>query len=310
MIDCDFSILKGLDYKTNIETGKRCTLKAGGNIKMALFPRTRLDLDVLKELPKDDLVILGNMSNTAVREGGYNGIAIMTDKLTGLEIEDDRIYVGSGEKLPSVVLRLVRLGYIGIERLAGIPASIGGAIAMNAGAFGQEMGDIVEEVIVCDIRQSKIYRLSKSELGFCYRKSNLSRDREMIIGARLHLKQGNDGLTEYDKYRQKRLKLQPQEPSLGSVFIKTDGISAGYYIDQCGYKGYLDNGIMVSNKHANFIVNTGGGTVAAYERVKNFVKSAVKHRLGISLKEEVRIIGQDEDSRNSQKGYLRESQDS
>ncbi len=301
MIDLDFSLLKGLDYKIDLPTNSRSTLKAGGKIAVALFPQTRADLLVLKDLTQYSLIVLGNMSNVAVREGGYQGIAVMTDRLLGLDIEGDYIYVGAGERLPSVVTRLSRLDYIGLERLGGIPASIGGAIAMNAGAFSQEIGEVVEEVIVCDIKQGCTYRLSQKELGFYYRKTNILAGREMVVGAILKLKKGSNVLKECEKYNKKRQALQPHQPSLGSVFLKDQGISAGYYIDKCGYKGYVDSGIEVSKKHANFIVNIGGGTVTAYERVKDTIKAGVKAKTGIILKEEVRIIGQDENRRTGQK---------
>ncbi len=303
MMDYD---LRGLDNKPSLDTANISTLKCGGRIALALYPRTKYDLDVIRDMPMEDVIVLGNMSNVCVREGGYPGVAIMTSQLRGLEIEGDNIYVGAGERLSAVAMRLARLGYVGLERLAGIPASMGGAIYQNAGAFSQEIAESIVEVVVHDLRQGITYRLSQLEMGFGYRHTSIVDGREMIIGAVLRLKRGADAYAECLKYLDKRRTSQPQEPSLGSTFLQApNGVSAGYYIDDCGYKGYSDGGIAVSTKHANFLVNTGGGSVASLEKVKNTIKQGVYDRYGITLKEEIRIIGIDENSRNCKKGHLK-----
>ncbi len=292
MIDVD---LRGLDHCRDLETATLSTFKSGGKIALALYPRTKYDLTVIKTLPLDNAVILGNMSNVAVKEGGYDGIAIMTSAFRGLEIEDGRIYVGAGEKLSSVVRRLARLDLYGIERLLGIPATVGGAIYQNAGAFGQEIGDVVEEVVVHDIKQGETYRLNRQELDFSYRSTSLVPNREMVVGAVLKLGKGTRVEGESLQYLKKRRLLQPQQPSLGSTFLKVDGVSAGYYIDECGYKGYTVDGVKVSEQHANFLVNTGDATVMGLQKLQNILKEGVRAKMGITLKEETRIIGNDKD---------------
>ncbi len=286
----DKTLLRGIKHVQQLDTSTVSTIRAGGEIALALYPRTKYDLDTIARLDLGKAVILGNMSNVCVRECGYDGVAIMTSELKGLEIEDGRVYVGSGERLSSVALRLSKLGLGGLERLAGIPASIGGAIYQNAGAFAQEIAEVVEEIAVYDVKEGVAYKLSKSELDCGYRYTNIVEGRELVLGAVLRMSDRGDAYQECLKYIDKRRKLHPTEPSLGSTFLKADGVSAGYYVDKCGYKGYKVGGIEVSPKHANFLVNVGGGSVSGLEALIAEIKRGVYDRYAITLKEEIRII--------------------
>lgn len=269
------------------------TVKTGGKIALVAEPENAADLKTLSlSLPEGGFFVMGAASNLLFPDGIYDGVAVSTKRFRTLEVVGTTAYVGAGEKLQSVIARLSQAGFSGLEELSGIPCSVGGAIFQNAGAFGREMADVVSRVTVFDIKTCRFYSLTAKELDFSYRKSSIRRDRELIVAAELKLAaSSSDKVSERRRaILEKRKLLHPSEPSLGCVFKKADGVSAGKLIDECGLKGRTSGGAKISEKHAGFIVNNGSATTADYLNLAYTARRAVKSKTGIDLEFEIRIL--------------------
>ncbi len=282
--------VSGLDVKKDLDSSKVCSFRAGGKIRTAVYPKTPGDLRLL--VSDRSYAILGGMTDVAVSDDGYEGTAIFSTALRGVEVDGDYAYLGSGERLPKVASSLIALGYSGLENLVGIPGTVGGATFMNAGAFGRTMGELVEEVVVFDLSTGESYRLKKEELIFSYRRSSFIENRELIVGVKLRLKESSSDKTVplAEEYKRKRKASQPSDPSLGSTFKNPSGVSAGAIIEKVGMKGIRWGGAEVSTRHANFIVNREDALVADLIKLKNEVKRRVFDECGIMLEEEIKIL--------------------
>lgn len=289
----NFDCLIQSGVKTAVMQNNPSTVKTGGKIALVAEPENAADLKTLaRNLPNGEFFIMGAASNLLFPDGTYDGAAVSTKRLKMLEVVGTTAYVGAGEKLQSVIARLAQAGFSGLEELSGIPCSVGGAIFQNAGAFGREMSDVVSRVTVFDVKTCRFYNLSTAELDFSYRNSSIRRDRELIVAAELNL-----AVSSKDKVLERRMKilekrkaLHPSEPSLGCVFKKINGVSAGKLIDECGLKGLSEGGAKISEKHAGFIVNTGAASSADYLKLANSARRAVKSQTGLDLEFEIRIL--------------------
>jgi len=238
--------------------------------------------------------VMGNGSNILISDEGIRGVVINLE--TGfnyLKHENEMIIAGAGVKIAKFVDYCIQNSYAGVEMLAGIPATVGGALIMNAGAYGGETADHVTEVKV--IRNGKLRTLSKEDCGFVYRSSNLKNT--VILEATFKLPTGNK-----EEVSQKRKELilsrnqaQPVEvPNAGCMFKNPKDNKAAILIDQCGLKGTKFGGAMVSTKHANFIVNYDNATAQDVIELVKIVKNTVHQKTGIDLEMEVKLIGFEE----------------
>ena len=259
-----------------------------------------------KELP---YFILGNGTNLLVSDKGYDGVVIT---LAGefSEIQDlgnGAFKVGAATPLGRFARSAMKLGFAGIHKLAGIPGTLGGAIYMNAGAYGQEIGSCCTTVTTIDA-EGNLRERPANECGFGYRQSAFQSARETIVAATFQLPAAAaEGKTvanleaELAECMAKRKASQPLNmPNAGSTFKRLDKGSAdtpqqiapGYYIEQTGLKGYRIGGAEVSTLHANFIVNAGGATAADIKQLSEYVQQKVAEKFGIELKREIILLGE------------------
>ncbi|HSH70932.1 MAG TPA: UDP-N-acetylmuramate dehydrogenase [Deferrisomatales bacterium] len=288
------------------------TIQVGGPADLLLHPADRDDLAALVELLAERGVpyfVLGNGSNLVVRDGGIRGAVICLDQgFRGVERRDaedgrPRLWVEAGAALRTLVRWSVDQGISGFAEFAGIPAAVGGAIAMNAGAWGVSIGEQVEELEVMD-RTGATHVYPREMLRFGYRSLDLPPD-AIILGALLR---GGESTPATIKDRakelyRKRKESQPvREPSAGCVFRNPSGGKAGEMIDGCGLKGVRVGDAQISTVHANFIVNTGNATAVQVVSLVGMIQERVYVRHKIKLEPEVRIVGEWE------KGKLRISE--
>ena len=279
---------------------KHTSFKIGGNADFFVSVKTIEELKQAlfyakqKQIP---ITIIGNGTNILVSDSGIRGIVIKID-IQHFDIEEENDYVeisvGSGNKMMALATQLKNREISGLEQLSGIPGTIGGAIYMNAGAYGKEMKDIVIST-KCMNMKGEIFELSNEEQKFEYRSSVFNTKEYIILEAKLKLKKGKkeDIELQMNEYLNQRKEKQPLEyPSAGSTFKRQEGIITAKLIDECGLKGYKIGGAMVSEKHAGFIVNTGDATAKDVLELIKYVKDEVYKKYGVKIEEEVKIVGE------------------
>ncbi len=271
--------------------------RVGGIARRFYRPADGADLArFLQQLPADEpLLWLGMGSNLLVRDGGFNGTVVATRGcLTGVAVmEEDLLRAEAGAASAQVARFAARAGLCGVEFLAGIPGTLGGALAMNAGAFGGEIWPLVEQVETIDrAGQVRVRRPEDFDVG--YRKAT-GVEGEWFLAAWLRLEQGDalEGQARIRQLLEKRAATQPIGlPSCGSVFRNPPGDHAARLIESAGLKGSAIGGACVSEKHANFIINTGTATAADIEQLIEKVQQQVAARHGVELRTEVCIVGE------------------
>ena len=254
---------------------------------LAAIVRECVDSDV-------DYLILGNGSNVLVSDEGYRGVVIRLDgEFRRISpIDETTLYCGAGASLASLCKFALNCGLTGLEFAWGIPGSVGGAVFMNAGAYGGEMKDVVYSVSHMD-KEGNIGRTEKDALDFGYRTSVYRRNQCIITGVTLKMKSGapDDIRAKMDDYLGRRTEKQPLEyPSAGSVFKRPEGAFAGALIEQCGLKGASHGGAQVSEKHAGFIINKGGATAHDVKSLIREVQTEVAEKTGYTLECELIIL--------------------
>lgn len=280
----------------NIDIKEYTTYHIGGKALGMVFPNDVYCLIKLLEYLKSNNIkykVIGRGSNLIFSSEPYNGILIKLDKFDNLKIKGNEITVGAGFQLIKLATRLSRIGYSGIEFATGIPGSVGGAVFMNAGAYKSDMGYIVKSVKVLtpDLR---VKELTNYDMHFHYRTSFIQKNPEYIcLEATLILSKGNaDEIMQLIADRKKRrVESQPLEyPSAGSVFRNPEGDYAGRLIEEIGYKGKKIGGAMVSEKHANFIINYDNATGEDVKQLIKEIKDKVKEKYNIELKVEQEFV--------------------
>ncbi|MGQ0749901.1 MAG: UDP-N-acetylmuramate dehydrogenase [Betaproteobacteria bacterium] len=274
--------------------------RAGGNASQIYQPADTTDLQhFLTTLPADEPVyFVGLGSNLLVRDGGLKGAVILTHwALRALRVEPGgtEIYAEAGLPSPRVARFAAMHGLTGAEFLAGIPGTVGGALAMNAGCYGRETWDIVQRVHTIG-RDGEVRVRLPAEYQVAYRDVRRKEDpEEWFISATFRLVPG-DGVASRERIREllaRRIATQPLgEPNAGSVFRNPRGDFAARLIEACGLKGHTVGGAVISTKHANFIVNRGHARAADIEALIDCAQAAVREKFGIELEREVRIIGE------------------
>ncbi|GAA0105738.1 UDP-N-acetylmuramate dehydrogenase [Paraclostridium sordellii] len=273
------------------------SFKVGGPADFLLKPKTEDGIKRLIEFLKNEnipYIVIGNGSNLLVKDGGIRGVVIkIADNFNNFEIEDTKVVAQSGALLSFMGKAILNKSLTGFEFAAGIPGTLGGAIAMNAGAYGGEMKDIVKSVRLMDSK-GNIIELSNKEMEFEYRRSLISKSDYIVLSAIMELKEGNfDEIKGYMKELTKsRVTKQPLNlPSAGSTFKRPEGHFAAKLIEDSGLKGLTLGGARVSEKHSGFVVNIGDAKAKDIIELINVVKSTVYSKFGVMLEEEVKILG-------------------
>ena len=250
---------------------------------------------IIKELNQNNekWKIIGNGSNLIFPDGFYDGILISLEKLDAMEITGTEIYVEAGYSLAKLSIKAAKASLTGLEFAGGIPGTIGGAIFMNAGAYKSDMGYLVKEVAYLDENlEEKV--LKNKDCDFHYRTSYFKKHPNCVcLSAKLELNHGVKELifSVMEDRRIRRLESQPLEyPNAGSVFRNPEGDYAGRLIEILGYKGKLYGGAMVSEKHANFIINKNNATASDIVGLIEDIQKNVKKKYGVDLKLEQEIV--------------------
>lgn len=272
--------------------------RLGGNADLFVMPATYEQVqDVVKLADKEDVpfTLLGNGSNLIIKDGGIRGIVMYLGNLNQIKTEGTKVIAQSGARIINVSREAYASELTGLEFACGIPGSVGGALFMNAGAYGGEVKDVLESTTVVD-RHGEIHLIRASDLDLDYRTSNIDDNGYIVLEATFSLKNGNsdDIKAIMDDLTFKRESKQPLEyPSCGSVFKRPPGHFAGKLIQDSGLQGKMIGGAQVSLKHAGFIVNKNECTAQDYLDLIHFVQETVKEKYGITLEREVRVIGED-----------------
>lgn len=286
-----------LNIKTNVSMKEYTTFKAGGKAACLVEP---YDAESLSEIVKMcrskdiDYYVLGNGSNVLFTDDGYDGLIIhIGADMADMTLNDDIITVGAGASLPSLSGYAASAGFSGLEFASGIPGSVGGAVVMNAGAYGGEIKDVIVYADVCDSNGS-ILRLTAQELELGYRSSIIQKKDYIVCSACFKLNAGNkeEIKTKMSDYNNRRREKQPLSyASAGSTFKRPEGYFAGQLIEQCGLKGFRSGGAMVSEKHAGFVINVKDATAKDILDVIAHVQDTVYKNTGVKLETEVKIVG-------------------
>ena len=273
------------------------TFKIGGNCIALVEPREISDIVETIKICRENSIkffIIGNGSNLLVPDEGYNGVIIkLKSEFSTIEVEGDYLIVNSGAKLSEVYTVAYENSLTGFEFASGISGTIGGAIYMNAGAYGGEMKDIVESVEVLDLDNFELRELKNEELEFSYRKSIIQRRNYIVTTIKLKLQKGNKEKINavYEDLRERRNSKQPLNfGSAGSTFKRPEGHFASKLIEDAGLKGYHINDAWVSEKHSGFIVNKGNASFKEVMELIEYVQKVVFEKFGVKLETEVRIL--------------------
>lgn len=292
------NIVNPSNIKINESLKTYTMTKLGGKADVFVLPETEEEATAIVKYAHDHnvpILMLGNGSNMVVRDGGVRGIVICFQKLDDIRIDGTQIYAQSGALIKDVSRLAAENSLTGFEFACGIPGSVGGAMAMNAGAYGGEIKDIIIDTTVLTTEGEKIV-LSKEELELAYRQSIIAKKGYFVLSSRFELVKGNQ--QEIDEkiadLTFKRESKQPLEyPSAGSVFKRPPGYFAGKLIQDSGLQGKGVGGAEVSTKHAGFIINKGNATATDYIETINMVKRVVKEKFDVELELEVKIVGED-----------------
>lgn len=237
--------------------------------------------------------ILGGGTNLVFTDQGFSGLLIrLGEGFKKIEIDQTGARAGAGAHLTALITRAIEAGLAGVEKLAGIPGTLGGAIYQNSGARDYETAQAVESVTFYDATRRRIRTLPKSELGFGYRTSVFHKMPAVILSAQLALEPApRERLAAEVSARMKhRTETQPTGRSVGCIFKNPEGASAGHLIDQAGLKGRRAGGLVVSDIHGNFFINRGGAAFGDFEELVATVRETVRNKFGVNLELEVEVV--------------------
>ncbi len=282
---------------------KHVSWRAGGSVSRAYVPADLADLQAyLRTLPAGEPVLMvGLGSNLLVRDGGWQGTVILTHRalrdmhMVAADDAGGELHVAAGVASPKIARFCALQGLAGAEFLAGVPGTMGGALAMNAGCYGGETWEIVAGVTTVD-RRGELHRRSAADYTIGYRTVNAVPAREeWFVAATLRLARGDrdESRKKIKALLARRIASQPlSQANAGSVFRNPPGDHAARLIEACGLKGTAIGGAVISEMHANFIVNAGGARAADIEALIELAHSRVQARFGVALEHEVRIVGE------------------
>lgn len=289
--------LEHIEYKENEALSKHCTFRVGGNADLLILPEDKAELVTAIRYCRDaalKYMIIGNGSNLLFDDAGYRGAIIkLAANMSGIRLDGENIYAEAGVLLSQLARAAANASLTGMEFAAGIPGTLGGAVCMNAGAYGGEMKNIVLSVdVLTPDNELKTY--SVDDMDFSYRHSILTDNPELIVlGAKLGLASGDKAAIELKmkELAAARISKQPLEyPSAGSTFKRPEGYFAGKLIQDSGLRGYRVGGACVSEKHCGFVINYDHATSADIKQLIADVQDKVYEKFGVRLETEVKII--------------------
>lgn len=277
---------------------RHTTFRIGGPAEVFVMPENPEEVRRILEICKEEALpyfILGNGSNLLVSDKGYRGVVIQLDRNFGeIRVEDNEIYASAGALLSTIAVAARRASLTGFEFAGGIPGTLGGAVVMNAGAYGGEMKDVLKKAKVMD-QNGEIFEIPAEELEMGYRTSVIKTAGYIVLGAVISLKEGDieeiKALTR--KLSEQRTSKQPLEyPSAGSTFKRPEGYFAGKLIMDSGLRGYRVGGAQVSEKHCGFVINAGDATAEDVCSLMKHVTETVYEKFGVTLEPEVKFLGE------------------
>ncbi len=290
-------ILSSIEYSENVDLRQFCTIKIGGIGTKVYFPKDIYQIsDLLKESNYQNKPVfpLGIGSNVIFKDGKIDKFFIHSKNLKKFNYWENGEYfyveAEAGVSFKTIVNFVKKYNLEGFENLSGIPATIGGAVAMNAGAFGSEIFDLIEEITWID-KEGNIFRSKKSEIEFSYRYTQFQKD-SFVYSAILKLKKSNKNISEIIKnHLLERNKKQPlDKPTSGSTFKNPSNYSAGYLLEKSGLKGKRINDIGFSEKHSNFLVNYGNAKFKDLIQLLEHAEKSVLDNFNINLEREIKIV--------------------
>lgn len=284
--------------KVNEPMKRHTTFRIGGPADYFLMPSSEKELKGIIEICKSEELpyfILGNGSNLLVSDKGYRGVIVQLYKNYGdIAVKGDEIHASAGALLSQIAAAARNSSLTGFEFAGGIPGTLGGAVVMNAGAYGGEMKDVLKEVTVMTA-EGEILTLPAEKLQMGYRTSIVKTKGYLVLGAVIALRQGvQEAIKERMKeLTEQRVSKQPLEfPSAGSTFKRPEGYFAGKLIMDAGLRGYQTGGAQVSEKHCGFVINKEDATAADVCRLIRDVQNKVKEQFGVTLEKEVKFLGE------------------
>lgn len=265
----------------------------GAVIQKAYYPENEAELKLLsKRLSTDEYIVLGGVTNTLVLED-WKGCALFTDLFRGISVRGTEIKVKAGEKTSKLCGVAQNFSLGGLEAFVGLPGTVGGALSGNAGCFGSEISDALTSMTVFRLDEGTTEELTKEEIAFSYRYCNLRKNKDLILDATFSLYASSPARIAENvaNVRRERAFRQPKGKSLGSVFKQYHGVSAGYYLEKAGLKGLEENGVLISEEHANFFINRSGDA-SGYLALTEKARKIVYETFGIRLEREVVVVGE------------------
>lgn len=286
------------DIYANEPMSKHTTFKIGGTADIFVKLRSTEQIERLINLCNEKNVpikVIGNGSNILVKDNGVRGVVAKICTNSYEFLDEETIRVDAGMLNVKVSMILVEHSLTGFEFASGIPGTIGGAVKMNAGAYGSQMSDVVVKTKYIDLKDMQIKEINNTEQKFEYRKSLFSTTPSIIIDTTLQLKKAEKAEIQkkISKNNESRKTKQPiEKPSAGSTFKRGKNFITAQLIDECGLKGYTVGGAQVSTKHAGFIVNTGNATASDVIKLVEIIKQKVQEKFNKDIDLEIEIIGE------------------
>lgn len=282
-------------YKENVSLKTLTTYKTGGNAKLLVFPNSTESLVKIIKYIKDHKIkfkVFGNGSNILASSKDYDGVIIKLTKLNNLVQNGENIEVEAGYNFALLANNISKQGYSGLEFACGIPATVGGAVYMNAGAYLSDVSNVLEKVDILD-ENLEFKTIKNKDLDFSYRHSKFMEKDWIVLKAYFKLKKGNkeEIVALINDRKRRRLESQPLEyPSAGSVFRNPEGQYAGKLIEDSNLKGKTHGGGEISHKHANFIINKGDASAEDIKHLMDLAKEEVKKNYGVDLRIEQELF--------------------
>lgn len=284
--------------KVNEPMRDHTTFKVGGPADLLIMPNSENDIiDIIKYCNNKEIpfIVIGNGSNLLVTDKGIRGVVIKLGKnFSDIVFSDDKVVAQAGALLSTVAKKSFKHSLTGMEEISGIPGSVGGAMVMNAGAYGGEISYIVTKVR-CLNKQGELLEFNKDEMDFGYRQSVVSKKDLIVLDVEMQLKKGNyeEIIEKFKDFDNRRTTKQPLDRnSAGSTFKRPEGSYASKLIDDAGLRGFTYKRAQVSEKHCGFIINMDEATYEEVSTLISKVQQIVKEKFDIELETEVKIIGE------------------
>jgi len=283
------------DILENEPMAKYTSFKIGGNAEVLARPKTTDELaKIWQTCRQHDIpfTILGDGTNVLVSDEGIKGVVVLTNKMSSITIDGNKITATAGVRLAKLAEEACKAGLAGLEFASGIPGTVGGAVYMNAGAYGHDISNVCESVKIQTPAEAVIQPVEQMQFG--YRKSKVQQGNQLVLEATFKLTQGDPTKIreEMTSLNNRRRESQPLDyPSAGSTFKRPEGYFAGKLIQDSGLKGFQIGGAQVSEKHAGFVINKGNATAKDVKDLIEAVRQKVHENFGVWLEPEIRMLG-------------------